>query len=267
MAAGDALCEDYLRRLTAALSDVPVRDREQILAQIRDHLDEARAAVPVESEAGVRDILERLGPPEDIALAAHGESAPPPEHRDQRRGLGALTVAFALVALGLGVAAFTGAFRDDRTPARQNAIAAGITVPNVIGLDQSQAAAVLRSTGFDPVIAVGGSTTMAPGIVTSQSPAAGSPAPRRSRVAISASGAAPVVRPPSGQAEINPATGSIVVSVPNVVGLSQAQAVAALATSGLDVNVSNSGGLYVRTETPEAGASVPSNSEVIIGMG
>jgi len=269
MAEGDALCEDYLGRLKAALSEVPARDREQILIQIRDHLDEARAALPVQTQDGVQDILDRLGPPEDIALAAHGESEPPLSSKRQGRGLIALTAAFALIALGLGVAALTGAFGGGQAPRTQSAPPARATVPNVLGLNQSQASAVLTSTGFNPVVGPSSSDlAVASGTVTGQSPPAGAEAPRNSRVTISSSGEpAGAQQTPPQNLVLNPATGSIVVLVPNVVGLSQAQAVAELATRGLDANVSNSDGLYVGTETPQAGSSVPSNSEVVIGMG
>lgn len=269
MAEGDALCEDYLRRLKVALSEVPTRDRDLILIQIRDHLDEARAALPVQTDPAVADILDRLGPPEEIALAAQGESEVPHDSKRHGRGLLALTATFALLALGLGIAALTGAFGSNEPSRPQSALPARVTVPNVLGLDQSRAAAVLTASGFHPAVGPSrASTGVPPGVVVSQSPPAGSRAPRRSRVAISPaqifSGA---LQPPTRNILMNPATGSIVVHVPNVVGLSQAQAVAALVTQGLSVQVSNSAGLYVRTEMPEAGSTVPSNSRVMIDMG
>ena len=116
MAEGDALCEDYLRRLTAALSGVPARDRDVILTQIRDHLVEARAALPVQTDAGVEQILDRLGPPEEIAQAAQNEAGVPRDSKRRVRGLTTLTAVFALIALGLGVAALTGAFGNNQTP-------------------------------------------------------------------------------------------------------------------------------------------------------
>lgn len=270
MAAGDALCEDYLRRLTAALSGVPAPDRDLILTQIWDHLAEARAALPVQTEAGVTQILDRLGPPEEIAQAAHNEAEEIPRaSRRKVRGLTALTAVFALIALGLGVAALTGAFGSNQIPPARSALPARVAVPNVLGLDQAQAAAVLSATGFRPVVRPsGGSTAGPPGVVVGQSPPAGFQAPRKSRVSISATQAVYSGTPQSpAHVLINPATGAIVVHVPNVVGLSQAQAVAALTMQGLDANVSNSSGLYVRKEMPEAGSTVPSNSEVIIDMG
>jgi beta-lactam-binding protein with PASTA domain len=57
------------------------------------------------------------------------------------------------------------------------------------------------------------------------------------------------------------------VVVPNVVGLNQAQAVAALTTRGLAANVSKADGLSVRKELPQAGATVPRDSEVVVDMG
>ena len=59
------------------------------------------------------------------------------------RGLVVLTAAFALIALGLGIAALTGAFGSNQAPRPQSALPARATVPNVLGLNQSQAAAVL----------------------------------------------------------------------------------------------------------------------------
>jgi PASTA domain len=269
MAEGDALCEDYLRRLTAALSEVPTRDRDLILTQIRDHLAEARAALPVQSDAGIRQILRRLGPPEEIAQAAQAEVEAPRAAKRKLRGLEALAAVFALVALGLGIAALTGAFANNQAPRAPSALPAHVAVPNVLGLDRAEAAAVLSATGFRPVLRPNGSSTAGrPGVVVGQSPPAGFEAQRKSRVSISAN---PDVYSGASQSPayvpINPPTGASIVHVPNVVGLSQAEAVATLTTQGLEANVSNSNGLYVRKEMPAAGSTVPSNSEVVIDMG
>ena len=46
----DALCADYLERLRAALGDVQRSDREQIIAQVSEHLSEAlREALPMDT--------------------------------------------------------------------------------------------------------------------------------------------------------------------------------------------------------------------------
>ncbi len=71
----DPLVDDYLRRLDAAASALPAHRREELIAQIRDHLQEALRQTPAGDQAAVRNALERLGTPEEIAAAA---ADPPP---------------------------------------------------------------------------------------------------------------------------------------------------------------------------------------------
>ena len=56
----------YLRRLDDELRDLPRARRGEILDEIRGHIDEADPA----SEAELRDVLDRLGDPEEIAAEA-----------------------------------------------------------------------------------------------------------------------------------------------------------------------------------------------------
>jgi uncharacterized membrane protein len=72
----DPLVDDYLRRLDAAASALPAHQREELISEIRDHLQEALRREPASDEASVRNLLERLGPPEEIAAAA-ADPAPP----------------------------------------------------------------------------------------------------------------------------------------------------------------------------------------------
>ena len=72
----DPLADDYLRRLEAAASALPVHQREELVSQIRDHLQEALRQTPAGDKAAVRNVLERLGAPEEIAAAA---TDPPPD--------------------------------------------------------------------------------------------------------------------------------------------------------------------------------------------
>jgi hypothetical protein len=71
----DSLVDDYLRRLDAAASALPAHRREELISEIRDHLQEALRQAPAGDKAAVRTVLERLGPPEEIAAAA---ADPPP---------------------------------------------------------------------------------------------------------------------------------------------------------------------------------------------
>ena len=66
----EPLVEDYLRHLEAAASGLPAYRRQELLAEIREHLDEALRQVPAGDEAAVRAMLERLGSPEEIVAAA-----------------------------------------------------------------------------------------------------------------------------------------------------------------------------------------------------
>lgn len=66
----DPLVDDYLRRLEAAASRLPTDRRLELVSEIRGHLREALRQVPEGDEAGVRNALERLGAPEEVAAAA-----------------------------------------------------------------------------------------------------------------------------------------------------------------------------------------------------
>ena len=63
----DRLVDDYLKRLKDELRDLPRAHRRELTDEIAGHIAEARANVPVESEAEIRNLLERLGDPAEIA--------------------------------------------------------------------------------------------------------------------------------------------------------------------------------------------------------
>jgi uncharacterized membrane protein len=65
----DPLVDDYLRRLGVAASALPAHQRTELVSEIRDHLREALRQAPAGGEVAVRDALERLGSPEEIAAA------------------------------------------------------------------------------------------------------------------------------------------------------------------------------------------------------
>lgn len=91
------LVADYLRRLETASRGLPKGQREELLADIREHIDQALG--PESSDAAVRTVLDRLGAPEDIA------PPPPPAARAGARETWALIV----LAVG-GIFAFVGWF-------------------------------------------------------------------------------------------------------------------------------------------------------------
>jgi HAAS len=87
----DDLVRDYVKRLERELSDVPRARRREILDEIREHIE---AAGPT-SEVDVRNVLDRLGDPGEIADEARSRFGVKPA-----RG-GPLEVA-ALVLLLIG---------------------------------------------------------------------------------------------------------------------------------------------------------------------
>jgi hypothetical protein len=61
---------DYLRRLQRSMSDLPAERRDEILAGIEEHIAENLAERPAATDADVRNILERVGDPAEIAAEA-----------------------------------------------------------------------------------------------------------------------------------------------------------------------------------------------------
>ena len=60
----------YLKQLDAELADLPRGRRREIVEEITEHIAEAQAQRPDQSEADIRTMLERLGDPADIAAEA-----------------------------------------------------------------------------------------------------------------------------------------------------------------------------------------------------
>jgi uncharacterized membrane protein len=99
----DGLVEDYLDRLEHELADFPSARRRELVQEISEHIAEARAGLESESEADVRNLLDRMGDPADIAAEARGAPTEPPAAAGQEHGRrsGALDVV-ALILLLLG---------------------------------------------------------------------------------------------------------------------------------------------------------------------
>jgi hypothetical protein len=92
MSTTHSLTADYLRRLEDAAGRLPRREREELLAQVREHLAEGCPADA--TEAAVRNVLDELGTPEDIVAAAQPDG--PRAHRGARE-------AFTLILLVTGL--------------------------------------------------------------------------------------------------------------------------------------------------------------------
>ena len=71
----DAIVNDYFARLRRALAPLPRSRRGQLLEDLREHVTLARAGLSEETELSVREIIEHLGTPEDIAAEALAQDA------------------------------------------------------------------------------------------------------------------------------------------------------------------------------------------------
>jgi hypothetical protein len=93
--------------LEAAASPLPPDRRVELIADLRAHIDDALGETGSADEAAVRNVLERLGRPEEIAAAAMG----PSESAPRRRNSSTLETA-ALIALAPGGLVLLGGFAD-----------------------------------------------------------------------------------------------------------------------------------------------------------
>src|SRR3954454_544760 len=101
----DPLVDDYLRRLEAAAADLPHARRGELVAEIEEHIEAALREGGAGDEAAVRNVLERLGPPEEIAAEA-GAGTPAPERgRLETAAMGVLALSPVLPFVGYLVGA------------------------------------------------------------------------------------------------------------------------------------------------------------------
>ena len=131
-----------------------------------------------------------------------------------------------------------------------------ITVPKVVGKKEADAVAAMNSAGLKPTVYRQYSDTVAKGIVSEQLPTGGTTAAAGSQVAIAVSlGKAPV---------------SSNLTVPNVVGKTQADATAALESAGFVAQAisqedSATAGT-VLAQLPVSGSTAPAGSTVAIAI-
>jgi hypothetical protein len=92
----DHLIDDYLRRLEHAAAHMQRARRTELVAEIRGHIETALAQEQATGEAAVRNVLDRLGPPEEIVEAAE----PPPG--DRRAGRLEIVALLALILPVIG---------------------------------------------------------------------------------------------------------------------------------------------------------------------
>ena len=71
----DKLVRRYLTQLDAALQSVEATRRQEILAEVHEHIDEERTELDPDDTASVRSLLSRVGDP--AAIAAEAGALPP----------------------------------------------------------------------------------------------------------------------------------------------------------------------------------------------
>jgi uncharacterized membrane protein len=94
MAMARTTVDTYLRELDAELRDLPVARREELVEEIRDHIDSALRERNGD-EVEVRNVLERLGEPAEIAAEAR-------ERFGIRRAKPGIREILALILLPIG---------------------------------------------------------------------------------------------------------------------------------------------------------------------
>jgi hypothetical protein len=104
----EALVNDYLGRLDAAAASLPSSRRAELAGEVRQHIEMALSEAGGRDEVTVRNILDRLGPPDEIVDAerepdgtAPGWTLPMPGAAAARTGWGGTEIA-AVLLLTLG---------------------------------------------------------------------------------------------------------------------------------------------------------------------
>jgi len=184
----DQIVEQYLSRLKVALADLPAERRQQLIDSITDHISEARVALSANSEVAIRDILDRVGQPADIAAEALTVQAPPPLSRaSSTRRATIAVIAIVVVALlvfgGLLVSRSNNGIRSTTTSTVTSV--SMVVVPDVVRLTLGAAQAELQAVDLligQVFISACAGSPGPPGVVTSQAPVGGSSSAKGSQI-------------------------------------------------------------------------------------
>jgi hypothetical protein len=74
----EALVNDYLGRLDAAAGSLPASRRAELAGEMRQHIEMALNEAGSRDEVTVRNVLDRLGPPDEIVDAERDPDGTPP---------------------------------------------------------------------------------------------------------------------------------------------------------------------------------------------
>lgn len=185
----DGLIDNYLRRLDDALNALPVARRVQLVSEIADHLDEARSGLPNQTEVEVRQLLDRVRRPEDIAAAALADEPEVNRRRTSRTWAVVIMGVALLLAVGIGLTVLFAGQGQNTTKAPPNPSATTtvptVVIPNLLGHTPDQAGNTLISNGLEfEIISVPDRGPYPPGVVVSQAPAANRKVARGSTVTL-----------------------------------------------------------------------------------
>jgi hypothetical protein len=158
----DKLVRRYLAQLDAALRDVDASRREEILADVHEHIDEGRTGLDPDDTASVRALLDRVGDP--VAIAAEA-GVPVPGSRRWDAWAPWLII-FGPVASGLGwIAGMLILWTSPTWSRRDQVIATIVPLAGLVALFFGLVAALHAAAGCS------GPTTLASTTCTTKGPA------------------------------------------------------------------------------------------------
>lgn len=166
-----ALLRAYFRELDTALSCLPRHRRDQLISEIRQHVDQTVAEQAPKSPSELQNLLDRVGRPADIAEAALAEETaqPPTSPGTLRTVLIAGVTVLVLAGLGTGLAL---ALTSRHTP---SAPQAGATTPKPSHTARTSSATAPSTPATTTASTPATTTPSTPATTTPSTPAASSP--------------------------------------------------------------------------------------------
>jgi hypothetical protein len=157
----DKLVRRYLAQLDTALQGVDASRREEILADVHEHIEEGRTGLDPDDAASVRTLLDRVGDPAAIAAEA---GAPPPGSRRWDAWAPWLII-FGFIASGLGwIAGVLILWASPTWSQRDKLIATFVPLAGLVALFLGLVAALRAAAGCP------GPTTLASTACTTKGP-------------------------------------------------------------------------------------------------
>jgi YVTN family beta-propeller protein len=160
----EAIVNDYFERVERALAPLPRSRRDQLLDELREHVATARPDLAEDSEVSVREVLERLGDPEDIAAEALGDDSRPQggQGRLSRLLTRRMVITSTVIVVVLALAAtLVVALSGSSTPVRAEAVASTVNVggfPTGIAVDTVTGTVYVASGNGNELSMVNGTT-------------------------------------------------------------------------------------------------------------